>query len=364
MKSFIFRIVLMALFIPKLNTGFSQTHGITSGAIYTLKSKSGNMLLDVRNSSIEDGAKVDIRTDTKSDAQRWFVTKIGNDAYKITNVASGRLLHITSAPSVSVKIDQFSDTGNDDVKWTIKNAGKGYFCLEPVIAPGYSLNSQPGDTTDGTSINLSVSSPSDSQKWIFRKEINIEASSPAAIADRIFTAWYNSFNIESVKGYFWDNAEMMEVVLDAYEVTNDDKYKLMYEAMYKNFIAKNGDDWQDNKYNDDIAWASLFSVRGYLLTGNKAYLEKAKDQFDKMFKRAFTNTYGGGLIWYQAKASKNSCINGPAMVACCYLARATGDSTYYDKAIALYTWSKVYLFDAATGKLNDNVDLDKKNRSA
>lgn len=27
---------------------------------------------------------------------------------------------------------------------------------------------------------------------------------------------------------------------------------------------------------------------------------------------------------------------------------------------ALYTWSKVYLFDAATGKLNDNVDLDNK----
>jgi hypothetical protein len=48
------------------------------------------------------------------------------------------------------------------------------------------------------------------------------------------------------------------------------------------------------------------------------------------------------------------------MVACCYLAQATGDSTYYDKAISLYTWSKVYLFDAATGKLNDNVDLDKK----
>jgi predicted alpha-1,6-mannanase (GH76 family) len=135
---------------------------------------------------------------------------------------------------------------------------------------------------------------------------------------------------------------------------------LMYEAMYKNFIKKNGADWQDNKYNDDIAWAVLFSVRGYLLTGNAEYLERAKDQFDKMYSRAFTNAYGGGLIWYQTKTSKNSCINGPAMVACCYLARATGDSTYFDKAIALYTWSKVYLFNADSGKLNDNVDLDKK----
>ena len=36
----------------------------------------------------------------------------------------------------------------------------------------------------------------------------------AAIADKVFAAWYNSFNIESVNGFFWDNAEMMEVVLD------------------------------------------------------------------------------------------------------------------------------------------------------
>jgi predicted alpha-1,6-mannanase (GH76 family) len=190
--------------------------------------------------------------------------------------------------------------------------------------------------------------------------VDQDDSSSAAIADKVFAAWYKSYDIESVKGYFWDNAEMMEVVLDAYEVTKNPKYKNMFEAMYKNFIEKNGADWQDNKYNDDIAWAVLFSVRGYLLTGNVIYREKAKEQFDKMYARAFTNTYGGGLIWNQTKTSKNACINGPAMVACCYLARATGDSTYYDKAIALYTWSKLYLFDPATGKVNDNVDFDPK----
>jgi predicted alpha-1,6-mannanase (GH76 family) len=180
-----------------------------------------------------------------------------------------------------------------------------------------------------------------------------------AIADRIFMAWYTGYNIESVKG-FWDYAEMIEVVLDALEVTKDPKYKSMFEVMYKNFLEKNGTDWQNNKYNDDITWAVLFSVRGYLLTGNTACLEKAKEQFDKMYRRAYTNAYGGGLLWFQTKTTKNSCINGPAMVACCYLAKATGDSSYYDKAIALYTWSKVYLFDAATGKVNDNVDFNNK----
>ena len=183
---------------------------------------------------------------------------------------------------------------------------------------------------------------------------------PALIADKAFAAWYNAYNIESVDGFFWDNAEMMEVVLDAYEVTKDPKYKSMFEAMYKNFIAKNGADWQDNKYNDDIAWMVLVSVRGYFLTGNISYRDKAKEQFDKMYERAFDYTYGGGMLWYHTKTTKNACINGPSMVACCYLAQATGDTAYYNKAISLYTWSKLYLFDATTGKINDAVDLDKK----
>ncbi len=183
--------------------------------------------------------------------------------------------------------------------------------------------------------------------------------SSAAIADKIFDAWYTQYNIETHRG-FWDRAEMMEVVLDAYEVTKEKKYLTKFDAMYQNFLMQNKGDWMYNKFNDDIAWACIACVRAYLFTGNKAYLEKSKDQFDKMYARAFTNKYGGGLNWFETKTSKNACIQGPAMVASCYLAEATGDKTYYDKAIALYSWSKNYLFDAASGKVNDNIDLDKK----
>jgi predicted alpha-1,6-mannanase (GH76 family) len=360
MKTFFFRTALLSLFLVKAGLGFTQTAGITSGSIYTVKSKSSNKLLNVSNASIDNSANVDCWTNTGSDAQRWVVTYIGNSFYTLTNVASAKLLHIVASPSDSVNVDQSSDTGSDDVKWTIKKAGQGSFYLKPAANSGYSLNLHAGGNIDGTNVDLDKSSAADVQKWLLQKESPQDVAPTATIADKVFAAWYTSYNIESVKGNFWDNAEMMEAVLDALEVTKDAKYKTMFEVMYRNFIEKNGADWQGNKYNDDIAWAVLFSVRGYLLTGNTAYREKAKDQFDKMYARAFTNSYGGGLIWYQTKTSKNSCINGPAMVACCYLARATGDSSYYDKAIALYTWSKVYLFDAATGKLNDNVDLDKK----
>jgi predicted alpha-1,6-mannanase (GH76 family) len=239
-------------------------------------------------------------------------------------------------------------------------AGHGSFYLKPAENQAFSLGLHSGGSVNGANADLAESSSSDPQKWIFEKETTSEDTSMAAIADKVFAAWYNSYNIESVNGFFWDNAEMMEVVLDAYDVTKDTKYKTMFESMYKNFILKNGPDWQDNKYNDDIAWMVLVSVRGYLLTGNISYRDKAKEQFDKMYSRALSYTYGGGMLWYHGKTTKNACINGPSMVACCYLAQATGDTTYYNKAISLYTWSKLYLFNAATGKLNDNVDLDKK----
>ncbi len=358
MNTFYLRIVLLLFFFSNIANAFAQASGITSGAVYTLKSEGNNKLLEVKNSSMDNGAIVDYWTDTKSDAQRWKVTAVGKSAYTLTNVASGKLLHIAGTPTDTLKADQYDNTNNNDVRWNIKKAGNGYY-LSPAASSKFSVKAPAGDIADGTNVSLSRFSAKDSEKWLLQKEEPQEAAPTAASADKIFDAWYTQYKVETSKG-FWDRAEMMEILLDAYEVTKDVKYINRFKTMYDNFITDNKTDWMYNKYNDDITWAVLFCVRGYRLTGNKTYLEKGKEQFDKMYARAATDTYGGGLNWYETKTSKNACINGPAMVACCYLAQATGDNTYYDKAIALYTWSKTYLLNTATGKVNDNVDTDKK----
>ncbi len=358
MNSFYLRISILLFFFSDAANTLAQTVGITSGAIYILKSKENNKLLDAKNASLDNGAVVDYWTDTKSDAQRWKITSVGKGVYTLTNVASGKLLHIAGTPTDTVKVDQYDNTNSDDVRWNIRKAGNGYY-LKPSANLNFSVNSSAVDIADGTNVSLSRFSVKDSQKWVFQKEALQDTAPTAATADKIFEAWYTQYKIETGKG-FWDRAEMMEILLDAYEVTKDVKYINRFKTMYDNFITDNKADWMYNKYNDDITWAVLFCVRGYLLTGNKTYLEKGKEQFDKMYARAATDKYGGGLNWYETKTSKNACINGPAMVACCYLAQATGDNTYYDKAIALYTWSKVYLLNVATGKVNDNIDIDKK----
>jgi predicted alpha-1,6-mannanase (GH76 family) len=359
MKSFYLRALTLVFFLAVADSVLAQTGGITSGAIYSLKSKSSGKLLDVNNASVDNGAAVDSWTDTKSDAERWLAKLISKNTYTLTNVGSGKLLHAKATPADSVSLDQADDTKGDDVKWVIKKAGSGAYFLQSAVNPAFAVNLNAAGIADGTKVNLAAASKADGQKWVFQKETAQQAAPTLATAKKAFEDWYTGYKIEDHKG-FWDQAEMMEIVLDAYEVTKDPVYKTRFDKLYANFIINHKEDWMYNNFNDDISWAVLFCVRGYLLTGNKTYLDKAKDQYDKMYKRAFTNSYGGGLIWFETKTSKNACIEGPAMVAACYLAQATGDNTYYDKAIALYSWSKIYLFNPATGKVKDNIDLNKR----
>ena len=335
--------------------GFAQKSTIKSGAIYTLKSKSNNRLLDVTNASPDISAKVDCWTDTKSDAQRWVVKKAGKNVYTLTNVGSGKLLHVAATPGDSVIVDQYTDTSDNTTKWMIVDAGDGSFCLTSAVNEAVSFNLNAGGMADGSKVNLSKSSGTDAQKWILQVVKAQSVAPTAAIADQVFTAWATKFDVVNKKS-FWDVAEMMEIVVDAYEITHEVKYKTMFDQMYHNFLINHGQDWMKNDFNDDITWMVIACTRASILMGNKPYLDKAIDQFEKMYARANTDLYEGGLIWKQGTKTKNACINGPAMVACCYLAQATGDTAYYSKAIYLYNWSKKYLFVEGSGKVNDAWD--------
>ena len=348
-------ILLLIFLLVTAGFGFAQKASIKSGAIYTLKSKSNNKLLDESNASMDNSADVVCWTDTKSDAQRWIVKKVTQNVYTLTNVGSGKLLHVAATPSDSVKVDQYTDTKDNYTKWSIVDAGDGSCNLTTAANESISFNLNAAGMADGSKVNLSKSSVTDAQKWIFQLEKKQKAAPTTAIADKVFSAWATKFDVVNKKG-FWDVAEMMEIVVDAYEITHNVKYKTMFDQMYKNFLINHGTDWMNNDYNDDITWIVIACTRASILMDNKPYLSKAIDQFEKMYTRANNDLYGGGLIWKQGTKTKNACINGPAMVACCYLAQATGDTAYYNKATYLYNWSKKYLFIENTGKVNDAYD--------
>ena len=112
----------------------------------------------------------------------------------------------------------------------------------------------------------------------------------------------------------------------------------MFVTTYKDFIATNGEDWAWKDWNDDLAWAVLASVRAYILFGDEQYLTYGKHNYDLMYERANKRS-DGMLIWKMNHENDDttSCINGPATVGACYLAEATGDMSYYEKAKKLYS---------------------------
>ena len=184
----------------------------------------------------------------------------------------------------------------------------------------------------------------------------------AAVRDEMMQGFINQHYKKATGGHilggggWWGDAEMFEVILDAFETTGDKKYQTYFRELYNNFLIRNNSDWSYNEFNDDITWMVLACIRAYKYFGDEEYLKVARFNFDNMYQRAAKQPHGT-LIWKQSQPnplSTNSCINGPAIVAACYLGEMTGEKEYYDKALSIYAGQRQLLFDAKTGQVYDS----------
>lgn len=186
-------------------------------------------------------------------------------------------------------------------------------------------------------------------------------------ADTAFDAYNSRFYVvnnglahykESTRGgrsSFWEQAEEIEMIEDAYERTHDPAIRLMIVESIAGFVDAHHAVWTRNDFNDDITWMTIACARGYLETGYSAYRDLAKQNFDAMYTRGWDGALGGGLWWSTDKTCKNACINGPAAIAACLLCQITGDESYLNKAKAIYAWERSALFNPASGEVHDNM---------
>ena len=152
-------------------------------------------------------------------------------------------------------------------------------------------------------------------------------------------------------------AEQMEMVLDAYERTTNAQQLAMFTNLFRGFLADHGTNWAHNEYNDDIMWMVIACTRAHLLTGNPDFRDVARTNFDLCYARAASSDLGGGLWWKVGNRSKNACVNGPGAIAAFLLGRATGQRAYFTTATNLFLWERATLFEPATGRVYDNVNL-------
>ena len=169
------------------------------------------------------------------------------------------------------------------------------------------------------------------------------------------------FALVNVDG-FWQSAETTEVFIDAYERFQDVASKEQMIEVVESWLKSQGEDWKWNAYNDDIMWACIMLTRTYLHTKTEKYLTIAKNNFKTVWDRAWNDQYGGGLVWCEEKdkTSKNACVNGPGAIAACFLAIATGDNSYYEKADDMIKWLNKMLVQE-DGGVWDCIDWDSAN---
>lgn len=330
---------------------------------------SGDKSLTVKNSSLNRDADVVIRTETNVNVQKWtLVRDDDSDTYQLLNVYTGKILYRKGAAADGADICQYDLNDLTAGKWEIipvENQAGLFYIAQMNQAGTQKLCLESLADTDNSLLKLYVKKEG---AEAVRQMWKLEEANPdlnyftPAVRDEMMRKWAGYYYHKAATGYvlggggWWGDAEMFEVVLDAFETTGNSEYEEMFRQLYVNFIARNRDDWAYNDYNDDIAWMVLASVRAYLMFGDQNFLTNAKNNFDRMYSRALLPS--GMLRWKERDAGSangtNSCINGPAEVAACYLAVATGDEAYYVKAKNLYALQRKYLYVPSTGQVYDS----------
>ena len=314
--------------------------------------------LFVNNSSRENNAPVVLWTETDVPAQQWTVVEVADEGVVFQNVYTSKYLNVSG-------------------KFLVQTVEKAYWTLEEAdedrniyyIKKGEYLHAS--SRYDGRQPFLGAA-----QTWQLvevQPQSFFDATARRRMADAFLQQYLQDKGNEhcTFNNGGWNEAETMETILDMYEQTKDAAYLSVYEKCYKYMkyhvgnnwtggVVVGGYDWFGYDFNDDVMWMIIGAARAYLLTGKQVYLNDAKKNFDLIWNRAHLG-YIDMLRWAELSGDRNgtnSCINGPAEVAACYIALGTGDESYFEKARMLYANQRQYLFEPETGRVYDSIVFD------
>ena len=221
-----------------------------------------------------------------------------------------------------------------------------------LVACGQAITSPPvsSPTSAPTSSPISLTPPSQRPADValasFNRAFMLQSNGKA----------YYRMSTDGGQVTFYKQAELIEMTQDAWLRSRDPVYKTMMAQLYKGLLAHSASmsTWL-RMTNDDLMWAAVMCLRAYRITGDHAYLLRAKTAFDATYARSYSRDLGGGLWNSSRHRSKNTCVTLPASVAASMLYQSLHDVSYRSKATQLYAWVRRTLYDPATGAVWDHV---------
>ncbi|MBI9071117.1 MAG: glycoside hydrolase family 76 protein [Melioribacteraceae bacterium] len=172
--------------------------------------------------------------------------------------------------------------------------------------------------------------------------------------------YYHSSDQDKI-GAIWTQAIFWDIVMDAYERTEETKYRTMIDDMYLGgFNEYDGYNWENHVewfIYDDMMWWIISLARAHEITGNRKYLDASVSGFYHVWSEG-RDADNGGMFWAFDHGSKNSCINFPTVIAALRLYKITGDNSYLEKAKSIYEWSRNNIIDLSTGRVADHKNMN------
>ncbi|MBO0936978.1 glycoside hydrolase [Fibrella sp. HMF5335] len=200
--------------------------------------------------------------------------------------------------------------------------------------------------------------------YVFNWTVIADSSSQALIQQFYNSGgrYFNETNSGSTKFNYWPQAHALDVLVDAYVRTKDNRYLSLMNDWYGGVPIKNGNTFL-NEYYDDMDWNALATLRAYDATGDKKWLDVAQTLWDDI-KLGWNDTMGGGIAWRKGQRYyKNTPANGPAIILAARLYQRLNRQTDLDWAKKIYDWQLKTLVDPATGFVYDGINSDNDGKT-
>jgi predicted alpha-1,6-mannanase (GH76 family) len=190
-----------------------------------------------------------------------------------------------------------------------------------------------------------------------------DSSSPAFV-DRYWNVEHHVFNntFDGVIAWndYWPEAHGLDVLIDVYLRTGEDRYKQAIYDFYEGVREKNwySDNWK-NEYYDDMGWHGMAHMRAFEATGDARYEESAEDLWH-WITEGWTDYQGGGIKWREQsddlEEDKGIPANGPAAIIAArryqkYPDEVVGGFNNLEWAIRIYEWMKYNRTVLASGRV-------------
>ncbi|MGV8962032.1 MAG: glycoside hydrolase family 76 protein [Candidatus Saccharimonadaceae bacterium] len=157
--------------------------------------------------------------------------------------------------------------------------------------------------------------------------------------------------------HYWPQAHALDVLIDAYQRTNNDEFKSYFNQWFEGVKIKNNYTFKNNFY-DDMEWNALAILRVYKITNDIKYKEAAL-QIWEYIKVGWNDNAGGGISWVKGQEfSKNACSNAPASILAARLYQEFGNEDNKEWALKIYNWQKSNLFNSSNGMVYDNINSE------